>query len=53
MHVDLEDLAFERSGALLVKRALRLTAVGDAVTVAWPRPRSRGPSAGLVPRRGA
>jgi hypothetical protein len=34
MRIDLEDLPFERGGALLVKRALRLAAVGEAVTVA-------------------
>ena len=38
MHIDLEDLPFERGGALLVKRALRLTAAGDAVTVAGRDP---------------
>jgi hypothetical protein len=38
MHVDLEDLAFERSGALLVKRALRLAPVGEEVTVAGRAP---------------
>jgi hypothetical protein len=34
MHIDLENLRFERGGALLVKRALRLAAEGEAVTVA-------------------
>lgn len=38
MHVDLEDLRFERGGALLVKRALRLTAVGQQITVAGRDP---------------
>ncbi|HJT90252.1 MAG TPA: sulfurtransferase TusA family protein, partial [Bryobacteraceae bacterium] len=38
MHVDLEDLRFERGGALLVKRALRLAAVGELVTVAGRHP---------------
>ncbi|MEO8597625.1 MAG: ferritin-like domain-containing protein [Candidatus Solibacter sp.] len=38
MHVDLEELRFERGGVLLVKRALRLAAVGDAVTVAGRHP---------------
>ena len=38
MHVDLEDLAFERGGALLVKRALRLAPVGEEVTVAGRAP---------------
>lgn len=38
MHVDLEDLRFERGGALLVKHALRLTAVGKAVTVSGREP---------------
>jgi hypothetical protein len=34
MHLDLEDLSFDRGGALLVKRALRLAAPGEAITVA-------------------
>jgi hypothetical protein len=34
MRVDLEKLPFERGGALLVKRALRTVAAGEAVTVA-------------------
>ena len=38
MHVDLQDLRFERGGALLVKRALRLAAVGEAVTVVGRSP---------------
>jgi hypothetical protein len=38
MHVDLEDLGFDRSGALLVKRALRLTAVGEEITVSGRSP---------------
>jgi hypothetical protein len=38
MHVDLNDLFFERGGALLVKRALRLAAVGESVTVAGRQP---------------
>jgi hypothetical protein len=33
MRVDLEDLAFDRGGSLLVKRALRLVREGQAVTV--------------------
>jgi hypothetical protein len=38
MHIDLEDLKFEWGGALLVKRALRLAAAGEAVTVAGRQP---------------
>lgn len=38
MHVDLEDLGFERGGALLVKRALRMAAVGETITVAGRQP---------------
>jgi len=38
MHIDLEDLRFEHGGALLVKRALRLAAVGETVTVAGRHP---------------
>jgi TusA-related sulfurtransferase len=38
MHIDLEDLRFERGGAFLVKRALSLAAVGEAVTVAGRQP---------------
>lgn len=38
MHIDLENLGFERGGAVLVKRALRLATVGDAVTVAGRHP---------------
>jgi hypothetical protein len=38
MHVDLGDLRFESGGALLVKRALRLAAVGEAVTVGGRHP---------------
>src|SRR4051812_42093640 len=34
MRVDLGDLAFERGGALLVKRALRLAHEGEVVAVA-------------------
>jgi hypothetical protein len=33
MHVDLQDLGFERGAALLVKRALRAASEGEAVTV--------------------
>ena len=38
MHVDLEDLSFERGGALLVKRALRRASEGQAVTIAGRAP---------------
>ncbi len=38
MHVDLLDLRFEGGGVLLVKRALRLVSVGEAVTVAGQQP---------------
>jgi hypothetical protein len=38
MHIDLEDLRFEHGGALLVKRALSLAAVGEPVTVAGRQP---------------
>jgi hypothetical protein len=38
VHVELEDLAFDRGGALLVKRALRLARVGETVTVAGRAP---------------
>jgi hypothetical protein len=38
MHVDLEDLGFERGGALLVKRALRLASAAETVTVAGRAP---------------
>ena len=38
MQVDLGDLRFESGGALLVKRALRLAAAGEAVTVAGRQP---------------
>jgi TusA-related sulfurtransferase len=38
MRIDLEDLRFERGGALLVKRALSLAATGEAVTVAGRQP---------------
>jgi hypothetical protein len=34
MHLDLQDLGFERGGALLVKRALRTAPQGEAITVA-------------------
>ena len=34
MHLDLEDLGFERGGALLVKRALRHCAAGESITIA-------------------
>ena len=34
MHIDLEDLGIESGGALLVKRALRLAAVGEPITIA-------------------
>ncbi len=34
MHVDLEDLGFDRGGALLVKRDLRVAPEGEAITVA-------------------
>jgi TusA-related sulfurtransferase len=33
MHVDLADLGFDRGGALLVKRALRVAPEGEAITV--------------------
>jgi len=38
MHVDLQDLGFDRGAAILLKRALRLTAEGEAVTVAGSAP---------------
>ncbi len=38
MQVDLGDLLFEHGGALLVKRALRQAAVGQAITVAGKQP---------------
>lgn len=38
MRVDLEDLGFERGGALLIKRALRQVAVGEEVFVAGRQP---------------
>jgi hypothetical protein len=34
MHLDLENLGFDSGGALLVKRALRTTPEGEAITVA-------------------
>ncbi len=38
MRVELEDLAFDRGGALIVKRALRLARPGEAVTVGGRHP---------------
>jgi hypothetical protein len=38
MRIDLLDLRFDRGGALLVKRALRLAAVGESVSVAGSQP---------------
>ena len=38
MRLDLEDLGFDRGGALLVKRALRLAPEGEAITVAGTAP---------------
>jgi hypothetical protein len=38
MHVDLRDVPFERGGALLVKRALRMASAGEMVTVAGLHP---------------
>jgi len=38
MHVDLDDLAFDRGGAIIVKRALRLMHTGEAVTVVGSHP---------------
>ena len=38
MHVDLGDLGFDRGGALLVKRALRLVPEGEPVTIAGKAP---------------
>jgi hypothetical protein len=38
MHVNLEDLAFERGGALLVNRALRLASPSEPVTVTGRAP---------------
>jgi hypothetical protein len=38
MHLDLEDLPFERGGVVLVKRALRMAAAGEVVTVTGRQP---------------
>src|SRR5947209_3426557 len=38
MHLDLEDLGFDRGAALLVKRALRLVAEGETITVTGRAP---------------
>src|ERR1043165_6699126 len=38
MHLELEHLAFDRGGSLLVKRALRLVSPGEALTVAGKTP---------------
>lgn len=38
MRIDLEDLEFEQGGALLVKRALRSVADGEAISVAGKSP---------------
>ena len=53
MHVDLEDLGFDRGGALLVKRALARAAGREIITVARHRAGSAGASACVVPRGGA
>ena len=38
MHIELADLGFDRGGALLVKRALRTAAQGEAITVCGKHP---------------